>query len=303
MRFFSDLAGTLRAAFRVGLGMLDASGLTAARTHALPNKSGTIALLDDVSGGEASFDIVPLTATSDGQTTFAVTGGYTLGGIIVILGGSTLAPTHYTATDGANVVLGSGDGVVVGSELVVLRFSTFEVADAVTPATLAAAVADLEGQIDGKMANPMTTAGDLIVGGTAGAPTRLGGGSEGQVLTRVGGTPAWANSAAPNPKQLCTAWVNFNGTGTVAIRDSYNVSSVTDNGTSDYTVNFTEAMSNSNFSAVGTTAPAIINVNGGLICVEQSRSTSGVRFNTVAYDGSKIADVNGLNVQVFGGKA
>ena len=53
MRFFSDLAGTLRAAFRVGLGMLDASGLTAARTHALPNKSGTIALLDDVSGGEA----------------------------------------------------------------------------------------------------------------------------------------------------------------------------------------------------------------------------------------------------------
>ena len=52
MRFFSDLAGTLRAAFRVGLGMLDASGLTAARTHALPNKSGTIALLDDVSGGD-----------------------------------------------------------------------------------------------------------------------------------------------------------------------------------------------------------------------------------------------------------
>ena len=52
MRFFSDLAGTLRAAFRVGLGMLDASALTAARTHALPNKSGTIALLDDVSGGD-----------------------------------------------------------------------------------------------------------------------------------------------------------------------------------------------------------------------------------------------------------
>ena len=86
--------------------------------------AGTIALLDDVSGGEASFDIVPLTATSDGQTTFEVTGGYTLGGIIVILGGATLAPTHYTATDGANVVLASGDGVVVGSELVVLgRFS------------------------------------------------------------------------------------------------------------------------------------------------------------------------------------
>ena len=38
------------------------------------------------------------------------------------------------------------------------------------------------------------------------------------------------------------AWVNFNGTGTVAIRASFNVSSITDNGTGDYTVNFTTAM-------------------------------------------------------------
>jgi hypothetical protein len=43
------------------------------------------------------------------------------------------------------------------------------------------------------------------------------------------------------------AWVNFNGTGTVAIRASYNVSSITDNGTGDYTVNFTNAMANANY--------------------------------------------------------
>jgi hypothetical protein len=36
----------------------------------------------------------------------------------------------------------------------------------------------------------------------------------------------------------CRAWVNFNGSGTVAIRDSKNVSSITDNGTGNYTVNF-----------------------------------------------------------------
>jgi hypothetical protein len=46
------------------------------------------------------------------------------------------------------------------------------------------------------------------------------------------------------------AWVNFNGTGTVAIRASGNVSSITDNGTGDYTVNFTTAMADANFSAV-----------------------------------------------------
>lgn len=46
------------------------------------------------------------------------------------------------------------------------------------------------------------------------------------------------------------AWVNFNGTGTVAIRASYNVTSVTDNGAGDYTVNFTTAIKDANYSAV-----------------------------------------------------
>ena len=48
---------------------------------------------------------------------------------------------------------------------------------------------------------------------------------------------------------LCKAWVNFNGTGTVAIRASYNVSSITDNGTGDYTVNFTTALADANYAS------------------------------------------------------
>ena len=47
----------------------------------------------------------------------------------------------------------------------------------------------------------------------------------------------------------CRAWVNFDGTGTVAIRGSGGVSSITDNGTGDYTVNFSSAMTDANFSA------------------------------------------------------
>lgn len=46
------------------------------------------------------------------------------------------------------------------------------------------------------------------------------------------------------------AWVNFNGTGTVAIRGSGNVSSVTDNGVGNYTVNFTTAMPDANYAVV-----------------------------------------------------
>jgi sugar lactone lactonase YvrE len=49
---------------------------------------------------------------------------------------------------------------------------------------------------------------------------------------------------------LCRAWVNFNGTGTVAIRASYNVSSITDNGVGDYTVNFATAMADANYTVV-----------------------------------------------------
>jgi hypothetical protein len=52
---------------------------------------------------------------------------------------------------------------------------------------------------------------------------------------------------------LAKAWVNFNGTGAVAIRASYNVSSITDNGTGDYTVNFTTAMADANYWVGGMT--------------------------------------------------
>jgi hypothetical protein len=50
----------------------------------------------------------------------------------------------------------------------------------------------------------------------------------------------------------CKAWVNFNGTGTVAIRGSGNVSSITDEGTGNYKVNLTNALSDTNYSVVCT---------------------------------------------------
>lgn len=49
----------------------------------------------------------------------------------------------------------------------------------------------------------------------------------------------------------CRAWVNFNGTGTVAIRASGNVSSITDNGSGNYTVNFNTALPDANYAVVG----------------------------------------------------
>jgi hypothetical protein len=65
--------------------------------------------------------------------------------------------------------------------------------------------------------------------------------------------PNVLNASGTAPLYACRAWVNFNGTGTVAIRASGNVSSITDNGTGDYTVNFATALPDANYCAVVTT--------------------------------------------------
>lgn len=60
------------------------------------------------------------------------------------------------------------------------------------------------------------------------------------------------NASGNAPIYACRAWVNFNGQGTVAIRESGNVSSITDNGTGQYAINFTMAMPDTNYAPVYT---------------------------------------------------
>ena len=62
-------------------------------------------------------------------------------------------------------------------------------------------------------------------------------------LTKGGVTLNTDEIVDTNSAQVCKAWVNFNGTGTVAIRASYNVSSITDNGVGKYYINFSNAVS------------------------------------------------------------
>ena len=80
----------------------------------------------------------------------------------------------------------------------------------------------------------------------------------------------------------CRAWVNFNGTGTIAIRGSANVSSITDNGTGNYTMNYTTAMPDTGYSAVGTCGSP--NVSHGVFMFVAGTgtitATSGVQFAT-----------------------
>lgn len=87
--------------------------------------------------------------------------------------------------------------------------------------------------------------------------------------------PAFQNSAGTEVGQLARAWVNFNGTTSPGtIRASFNVSSVTKNGTGDYTVNFTNAMPDANFATNASVRRDAAFNNPPSIAIDQYASTS-----------------------------
>jgi hypothetical protein len=120
-------------------------------------------------------------------------------------------------------------------------------------------------------------------------------------------TPTIDSASVPTvsgtaPLYMARAWVNFNGTSTVAIRASGNVTSITDNGTGDYTVNFTTAMSDVNYTPVcfGNRASAgaapripLIRTDGTL------PTTSALRVEMVDTSSTGTSDQAYINIAIF----
>jgi len=94
----------------------------------------------------------------------------------------------------------------------------------------------------------------------------------------------------------CRAWVNFNGTGTVAIRGSGNVTSITDNGTGDYTVNFTTSMPDVNYGINGLCRINSNNLNNITLSSATTPSVSAARVLT---NQSTLFDADYVYVSVF----
>lgn len=101
----------------------------------------------------------------------------------------------------------------------------------------------------------------------------------------ITGTPVQFNDGTGTQiGTLCRAFVNFNGTGTVAIRASFNVSSITDNGVGDYTLNFTTAMPDANYICTGTSG--LSNTASQTVCPNfdvAAPTTSAMRFQVTNY--------------------
>jgi hypothetical protein len=209
-----------------------------------------------------------------------------VGFINVIRNGSQLAPANYTATNGTTVVLNNactaGDIVVIEVYTLtsisnalpltggtVTGASTFnaDVNLAVNSGNVGVGTSSPSNKLQvsssgadvARFTNTLSNGGDwqfkiggggfedrrlMITDRFSGADNvRVGVDSSGNFQFNSGyGSAATAYG--------CRAWVNFNGTGTVAIRASGNVSSITDNGTGNYTANFTTALVDANYAAV-----------------------------------------------------
>ena len=77
---------------------------------------------------------------------------------------------------------------------------------------------------------------------------------------------------------VAAAWVNFDGTGTVAIRDSMNVASLTDSGVGDYMVNFSSSLGNTNYAWSGVGDYTAGGGQAGVINARGTLSASAAQF-------------------------
>lgn len=101
-------------------------------------------------------------------------------------------------------------------------------------------------------------------------------------------------------KALSTCWVNFNGNGTVAIRASNGIASVTRNGVGDYTITFLTSMTDTNY----TVSVALGELEGNAFAygrIPTGKGTTSFRFRCIQIGGS-YADVSQIDVVFFGGK-
>jgi len=99
---------------------------------------------------------------------------------------------------------------------------------------------------------------------------------------------------------LANSWINFNGTGTVAVGDSFNVGSLVDRGTSLYTQNFTTSMGNAVFAGTGSAKDAALDADGrNRMLVSEAEDADAAFIN--AFDtGGNAADVAYATSIIFG---
>ena len=227
--------------------------------------------------------VTEFTATA-GQTTFSVP-SYTVGYIDVYRNGVLLGSADFTATSGTTVVLATGASA--GDLVETVSFYVSSVLNAI-PA-VANAVTDTylnTGAVTtAKIADANVTPAKISTGG----PSWTSGGN-------LSFNSGYGSSAVAYG---CRAWVNFDGTGTPAIRASGNVTSITDNGTGDYTVTFTTAMSDANYSVTGALGGSTILGIDLTLLGATAPTTAAIRIGTRGTTSGTLIDTTYVDLAIF----
>ena len=222
--------------------------------------------------------VTEFTATS-GQTTFSVP-SYTVGYVDVYRNGVMLGTSDFTASSGTSIVLASG--ATAGDLIRVESFYVSSVLNAI-PAVAGAVNTSY-------ITDDAVTTAKIDDGAVTNDKLSLSANAS-NIATAL-------NATGSAPIYACRAWVNFNGSGTVAIREDGNVSSITDNGTGDYTVNFTTAMPDANYAYTATAGLQNGDQSSAYTVVTKNVTSSDYRF-VINTDSGTRADQSGIGVAIF----
>jgi len=291
-------ATTVRIPFAQGISSTLATDSTSTGTGSIITAGGV---------GIAKALYVGTTSNLAGASTFNSTisyGGVTLTAAVTGTGKMVLdtSPTFVTP----NITSGLTLTNVAGTSGQVLTSAGSGFAPTWTTPSTASGTVTSVATGTGLTGGPITTTGTIAIDSTVATLTGTQTLTNKTLTTPTLTTPNINSASVPTvsgtaPLYMARAWVNFNGTGTVAIRASGNVSSITDNGVGDYTVNFTTAMSDANYSVAGTAITA--SGNYAILSINSATSplTTAFRVLSIQQSGGSPApaDLTYNNVAVF----
>ena len=129
--------------------------------------------------------------------------------------------------------------------------------------------------------------------------------SVGTIQNSSSGAPIFKESGGTEIGQLIKAWIQFQGSGTVSIRDSFNVSSITDHGTGDYTITYSNSFSNDDYCLVGNGTEDETHSGGDrgqmcLSCTRTPHAAGSSRVHTFVSNTANLFDCGRIEVMVTG---
>lgn len=209
----------------------------------------------------------------------------------------TVGVTGIVKDASGNVGIGTASPVTKLFVIDTSKTSTTAFANVITSFRSNAAGADSTIQFSDNVVNAIQLG---LIGGSSGSFGVSTGGAERMRIASTGQMSTTNGAGTVALAYDCRAWVNFNGVTTTSIRASGNITSVTRNSAGDYTVNFTNAMVDANYSSVisvGNSASATVIIIGST--AGTAPTTSAIRFSCNNGSSGAANDVTYASVAIF----